>query len=375
MASRAGIALSRLAYDAQFTITRVDGYPGPAVFCSPTTHTLSEAHTIKDMIDTFKRVIDFDLTHDENGYTIAYPIASNSDQRGGFYKANLYSHDHFHAWANGTGYGEYSNGEGKRDVCLLFMDLTPGQVAANTYNSMGAKSIILSEEEQRGTESWTAQDVYDKLVKSLLPPNNKRLELVGILRPESSLPNLSASELGSMLNSVPIKWIQLTDISHGAAIVMNREALVYDSDKIECGPSKTPLPTGITLANGKTITIIPTRSYCPVKRQIFFTNSQGNQITATVKVLRGMVLFGELTLEGLNPKPKGEARIKVTFNIGEHGHASLTIKEVETGKKVYKALRNIQNWDEGETDAYRKKTDEQIEMTIGADGIVGELPA
>ncbi|PVF92269.1 hypothetical protein CPB86DRAFT_802170 [Serendipita vermifera] len=363
MASRAGIALSRLTYDAQFAITRVDGYPGPAVFCSPTIHTLSEAHTIKDMMNAFECIIDFDLTNDENGYSIAFPIAANPEQREGIHSAKLYSYDHFHAWANGI--GGYNEGETKRDVYLLFVDLTPGQVAAKvgygnlnswgwSYNLIGSKSVILSEEEQRGAEIWTAQDVYNKLVKSLLPPNNKRLERVGILRPEGSLSNLSASELESMFNSVPIKWIQLTDISYGAAVVMNR----------------------ITLANGKTITIIPASAYCPVKRKIFFTNSQDNQTTATIKVLRGTTPVNELKFEGLSSKPKGEAIFKIMFEITYDGDAILAIEEVGTNNKVHRDLFGILNSNKTEMDAYEKEMmNKQVDMTIGTDGVVGELPA
>ncbi|PVF92717.1 hypothetical protein CPB86DRAFT_165208 [Serendipita vermifera] len=240
---------------------------------------------------------------------------------------------------------------------------------------MGAKSIILSEEEQRGTESWTAQDIYDKLVKSLLPPNNKTLELVGILRPESSLPNLSASELGSMFDSVPVKWVQLTDISHGAAIVMNREVLVYDWDKVNCGPTKTRLPTGIALASGKTVTIVSANTYCPVKCKMLFTNSQDNQTTATAKILRGTAPFNELTLTGLTPKLKGEARIKVIFEITKYGDANLGIEEFGTDNKVHRDFESLLIWNQAEIDAYEKETtNKQIDKTVGADGVVGELP-
>ncbi|PVF92714.1 hypothetical protein CPB86DRAFT_801802 [Serendipita vermifera] len=384
MPSLAGIALSRLAYDAQFTITQLDGFPGTGVSRPPTIHTLSEAHTIKDMIDAFDGIIDFDLTDDDNGYNIAFPIAATPEQREGIRKAKLYSYNHFHAWANWI--GEYNDGKGKRDVYLLFVDWTPGQVAAKvgygnlnswgwSYNLIGSKSVILSEEEQQGAESWTAQDVYDKLVKLLLPPNNKRLELVGILRPEGSLPNLSASELGSMFNSVPVKWIQLTDISHGAAVVINREALVYHSEPDDEGPIEILLPTGITLANGIPITIVSANTYCPVECKLFFTNSKDNQTTATVKILHGTTPVNELTLKGLTPKLKGDARIKVMFEINQHGDASLGIEEVGGDNKVYKDFEDILIWDQAEIDAYAKETtNKQIDMVIGADGVVGELP-
>ncbi|PVF92718.1 hypothetical protein CPB86DRAFT_165212, partial [Serendipita vermifera] len=238
MASRAGIALSRLTYDAQFAITRVDGFPGPAVFRPPTIHTLSETYTIKDMMDTFESIIDFDLTEDENRYTITFPIAANPEQRKAIQHAKSFSHDHFYAWVNGVGWNDWKE---KHDGYLLFIDLTPGQVAANrvygnvgysewSYSRMSNKLAILSEEEQEDVESWIAQDVLHKLIKSVLPSNNEKFALVGILRPEGSLPNLSTSELESMLNDAHVQWIQLTDLSYGAATFINRFTFVYDSD-------------------------------------------------------------------------------------------------------------------------------------------------
>ncbi|PVF92266.1 hypothetical protein CPB86DRAFT_717745 [Serendipita vermifera] len=380
MASRAGIALSRLAYDAQFTITRVDGYPDPAVFRPPTTHTLSEAHTIKDMIDTFERVIDFDLTHDENGYTIAYPIASNSDQRGGFYKANLYSHDHFHAWANGTGYGEFSDGEGKRDVCLLFMDLTPGQVAANvgygnlnsrgwTYNSMSAKSIILSEEEQR--------DVYDKLIKPIVP-SWPELHHIGILRPEEAFPDISATDLESMFPEARVRWVTLDDIAHGAAVDLYRSPSSQSASHSppDWGLFIAPLPISVILANGHLVMVIPEKEKLPMKATAIFTTSRDNQTTATIRMYVSITPVGEVTLEGLIPKLKGQTRIKVTLRIDSIEDTRMTVEELGTGLKQAKDFGDLFLWYLEDTgySVDMESMSEPTAMTFGEDGVIGELP-
>ncbi|PVF92268.1 hypothetical protein CPB86DRAFT_791314 [Serendipita vermifera] len=378
MASLAGIALSRLTYDAEFSITRVDGYPiGPITFYPPTIHTLPEAHTIKEMTDAFERVIDFDLGHRKNGYAITYPIASNTAQRSGIVVANMYSHDHFYVWANRIARKEFMGRKYEPNSDFLFVDLTPGQIAAKfghtvmgmrywTHGFSETKSLILSEEQQQGLEGWTAQDVYAKLVKPFLSSTTKKLDLVGILLPEGALSNFSSSEIEKALSGIDVRWVHLNDLSYGAAVTMN-EDLFNDSD--DSDEEEYPcVPIGITLANGKTVTIV---TYCPVNRKVLFTNSQDNQTTATVKILVGTTPFNKLTLEGLTPKPKGQTRIKVTLAFTKYGFAKMTVEEVGTDKKVHRDLGRILNWG---VDTRKDTTNEQVDMIVGMDGVIGELP-
>ncbi|PVF92715.1 hypothetical protein CPB86DRAFT_819406 [Serendipita vermifera] len=300
----------------------------------------------------------------ENGYAITYPIASNPVQRYGFEEVNGYSYDHFYAWVHGFVYDEFNGGRCKQSGYFLFVDLTPGQIASKfgykdpsirnwTCNYLGTKSPILNEDQQQGLEGWTAQDVYDKLVKPLLPPPNKKLDLVGILLPEGTVPNFSSSEIEKELGGVPVRWVHLNDLWYGVVI-----------------------PAGITLANGKTVTIVAVDTPCPINRKVLFTNSQDNQTTATVKIICGTTRVDELTIEGLSPKSKGKARIKVTCEITDDGDAGLTIEEVGTDNKVCRDFGNIWYWDTEEVYAYKQETtNKQIDMILGADGIVGELPA
>ncbi|PVF92274.1 hypothetical protein CPB86DRAFT_791320, partial [Serendipita vermifera] len=141
----------------------------------------------------------------------------------GIEEANVYSHDHFHAWLHGL------NGH------FLFVDLTPGQIASKfgykdtsignwTYKCVGTKSLILNEEQQQDVEGWTAQDIYNKLVKPLLSPPKKKLDLVGILIPEGIVSNLSSSEIEKELSGVPVRWVHLNDLSYGAVVSMNEKA-------------------------------------------------------------------------------------------------------------------------------------------------------
>ncbi|CAG8762534.1 13492_t:CDS:1, partial [Acaulospora colombiana] len=285
----------------------------------------------------FESLLDFDLIDNENKYAIAYPIAATEQQREGFNSANRYSYDHFYSWVNGVAY----NGRLGWYIHFLLVDLTPGQIAAESgwgkpnvmrwaIELTHTKRVCLTEEEQQGVEGWNAQDVFDKLVQPIMHPNVK-IRLVGILRPEGSLPNVSSSELEPKFNGVPVKWIDLTDISYGAATVIKQEGADPHLDRL--GSGRLSLPTGILLANDETITVISANTFYPVQCTVLFTNSQDNQTTATVIIICGATACMELTLHDLTPKPRGESRIKVTIGTKTIEDTELTIEEFGTDNK------------------------------------------
>ncbi|PVF91835.1 hypothetical protein CPB86DRAFT_270582 [Serendipita vermifera] len=146
-------------------------------------------------------------------------------------------------------------------------------------------------------------------------------------------------------------------------------------------PAKTYLPTGIALANGKSVTVLPKAQAIPVKQIFIFTTSKDNQRTATVGLLRGTVPIGKVTLEGMIPKLKGEAAIKVTINTNSSGDTTVTMEEIGTDLKVEKDVGSIIDWDEylneRATEAYetyKKGLAKQTDMILGRDGVIGELP-
>jgi hypothetical protein len=386
MIERAGIALSRLAFDATYNITRVSGAPGPAIFTPATSHVLSDTSSIPKIMEAFDQAVGFDTSLPYNGFTVAYPIGANSRQREAFHNANLYAHDHFHAWANGYGVKNKSQEE-RRDVNFLFVDLTPGQIAAKlargnvgsrgwTYNLRGGNLISLSEQEENERQGWPAQEVFDKFVQSIVP-EDIQLNLVGILRPEGPFPNLSASELVSKFgDGVQAQWVTLDDLSYGAAIIMNRQR-VYGSDEEWDGPTHTYLPTGVRLANGQILTILHANVHCPTNINALFTTYQDEQTTVTIRLLLGTSPFGNpVTLENITPKPRGQARIKVRYELTEYGHGRLFVEEMgEKSGKVFKGLGSALYYNKTEIEAYRNETtNKQIEITYGKDGVVGELP-
>jgi hypothetical protein len=386
MIQRAGIALSRLAYDADYSITRIDyDLARTPSFSPPTSHKLVDGHTVEDIMNIFDNIVGFDKTLEYNGFAVSIPIGSSNEQRRAFYDANHHLlNDHFHTWAS-----RYSKGvpHFQGDVNLLFIDLTPGQVASKSANGRTSDRSWYYSNPDRDPDiclndliSLNTQEVYDKLVKSIVPTET-RLHRIGVLRPEGAFPDVSLTDLEYKFTKAPVELVTLDELSHGAAITMD---LAPTSPIINwCGfgePISTYLPTGIILADGKSMMILPDNEDLPAKRKFTLTTSQDNQTTATIRLVRGNVPFGEISLEGLIPRPKGQAAINFTLDIDEDGATTVTMEEVGTDLKKDISLGDIDSWDHSKIapheayQTYHKGESKQVGITIGENGIVGELP-
>jgi hypothetical protein len=376
MAQRAGIALGRLADDAEFSITQVDGAPGPASFSSPIHDKLTEGSTIKGIIDHFNRSVNFDAKLVNNGFAISFPILTSFEQRKAFREANRQQpvHDHFHAWA--VWHAKYAPNQ--KDVTLLFIDLTPGQVASaidqgSIQNGKWACDFRGIQQDKMGRiRRLTTQDVIEKLVTPLARRWGK-LYRVGILRPKGAFPKISATGLEARFSDTVVDWLTLDDLSHGAAIVMHHEWIIT-SPSLYKTPRTIDLRVGIALASGELVTVLSEDDLLPTIRKIFFTSSQDNQSTATVQLAQGITPRGEISLEGLAPRMKGDVRIKVTLDIKQYGNGKVIVEEIGTRLKNEKDLGNITTWNFQDLVAYRNTTKKQVDMVLGQDGVIGELP-
>ncbi|PVF99033.1 hypothetical protein CPB86DRAFT_704052 [Serendipita vermifera] len=341
MALRAGIALSRIASDADFSITRVDGAPGLATYSSPTHHKLSNGDTVKDILNTFNETVGFDTKPFDNGFAVAYPISASAEQRRVFYEETLYSHDHFHAWAN-----KHANRVKKhqRNVNFLFIDLTPGQVASKLSNGNTDERLLLNSEVfyndviLNDVIISTVDDVVDKLITPIVPPSRK-LDRIGVFRAPGAPICLSLEGLRAIFLGTLVDWVTLNELSYGAAFTVHR---IETLDTVEpLHTAITNIPVGVMLADGKVVTILPGFFCLPTKRKVWFTTSQDNQTTITVRLLRGILPYGEVKLEGLLPRPKGEARIKVTFSIVGAGYSSITVEDLYSNLRKSETLGDI----------------------------------
>ncbi|CAG8769177.1 17514_t:CDS:1, partial [Acaulospora colombiana] len=224
MAQRAGIALGRIADNAPFVITRIDGAPHPPTIAEPVEHQL-DGHSVAEMMATFQHAISFTTTSVDNGFAITYPLTLSKEERDALIDANdSNAHDHFHSFANDYTFHHSTATKQLRGHRVLFIDLTPGQVAASLcvgalnsgswfYNSRKRKDIIIG-----NIENLTTQDVVDKLINPT-KGNSASLNCIGILRPEGAFPNVSRSELEAHFPDTLVKWVSLVDLSRGIAMV------------------------------------------------------------------------------------------------------------------------------------------------------------
>ncbi|PVF99031.1 hypothetical protein CPB86DRAFT_784030 [Serendipita vermifera] len=375
MIQRAGIALSRLAYDADFSITRLDYDPDPT-FAAPTRHQLSDSHTVEDIIDIFNNVVGFDAKLKYNGFLVSIPIGSSPEQRKAFYEGNnFHSCDHFHAWANLYGFKAQKD---ETKANLLFIDLTPGQVTSKRANgSLSTRGWAYSLRGDGYTrlgdiDLSSAQDIHEKLITPVVPSGTK-LDRVAILRPEGALPGVSNADLEILFADTPVDWVTIDDLSHGAAFVMTREPTSSPGWGFR-HPMTTQFTIGITLANGELVTIVSNDEKLPATRRAILTTSQDNQTTVTVRLNRDLTPFGEVKLEGLIPRPKGEAAIKVTVQLGDWGDSIMTVEESGTNLKEVKNLNGILYSRLDADGTYLEGSQKRIGVAFGKNGAVGELP-
>jgi hypothetical protein len=381
MIQRAGIALSRLAYDAEFAITQVDRDSSPT-FLPSTHHRLFDSHTVDDIVNTFHGTVGFDGKLDFNGFTVSLPIGASSEQRVAFSSANNHRWcTHFEAWANS--YAQ-SVTESRIYAYILFIDLTPGQVASEAlYGGIeDGRWIPIRDDTSNarlGTdiiESLSIDDVYSRLVRPIVHRNVK-LYQVGILRPEGAFPDLSAKDMEDRFPSTPVQWVTLEQVSYGAAIIMNREHILPEFMQSSSNLVRTRISTGIAVADGKVVTVVPRQVTLPIQQVVFFTTSQDDQATATAQLCLDAGPCAEVTLKGLTPRLKGEAVIKVTLNIAKYGRTAVTMKEIGGNLQIEKVLGPVLDPYPSTTDvreANKESTGEQVEMTLGKDGVIGELP-
>lgn len=101
----------------------------------------------------------------------------------------------------------------------------------------------------------------------------------------------------------------------------------------------TPLSLGIQVAGGLVSTIIPRNTTIPTSRSQIFSTAKDNQDSVSVHVLQGErplasdnKTLGEFKLTGIAPAKSGVPRIEVTFSIDQNGIASVSARDLRTGK-------------------------------------------
>jgi hypothetical protein len=236
MAQRAGIALSRLAYDADFSITQVDGAPEPPTFSPPVHHKLVDGHTIKYILDTFKRSVGFDTRLLDNKFIVCHPISILREQRRALRRATD-RHSHLYSWTEA-----YSGSiPSKVYVDLLFIDLTPGQIASQAVRGFfedrkwGNKSLTRVRDSQSIVLDHVATLSVREVIDRLISPWSRKFDRIGVFQHEGTLDQSFIEDLKAEFPQTPIDWLTLDDLSYGAAIKVHRLGVldsIYPYEKV-----------------------------------------------------------------------------------------------------------------------------------------------
>jgi hypothetical protein len=262
----------------------------------------------------------------------------------------------------------------------LFIDLTPGQVAAHSARGCFEDQkwryrLILRPGERSdnvilgNVTALSVQDVIDRLIIPF--PRWRKLDRIGIIRPEGAFPGLSLEDFREKLPGILINWVTLHDLSYGSAIMAHREDVLDSIHPL--GWESTVTPMGTVLADGKLVTIMPGFIRLPVEWKVWFTTSRDNQTSVTIRVMMGVKTSDVVKLEGLLPRAKGQAGIKVTISANPFGWTSITAEELGSDLRQTWVLGYIIA-DDKAIKEYELAENKQTGTVIGKDGIIGELP-
>ncbi|CAL4938756.1 unnamed protein product [Urochloa decumbens] len=130
-------------------------------------------------------------------------------------------------------------------------------------------------------------------------------------------------------------------IAYGAAI---EAAILVRGAEMET-PSTllldvTPLSLGVEADRGNMTVLIPRNTAIPTRKEEVFSTYHDNQVAVIIQVYEGESsraeennLLGKFVLTGIDPAPRGEPQINVTFDIDENGVLTVSAKDMMTGLK------------------------------------------
>ncbi|MCK5095164.1 MAG: Hsp70 family protein, partial [Spirochaetes bacterium] len=91
---------------------------------------------------------------------------------------------------------------------------------------------------------------------------------------------------------------------------------------------------------GVMVTMIPRNMVLPTRASAIFTTVKDYQKAVTIHIFQGErtgvadnISLGSFRLEGIGRAPKGEPRIRVTFEIDTSGIVQVTAEDLDTGRK------------------------------------------
>ncbi|MBX9678232.1 MAG: molecular chaperone DnaK [Gemmataceae bacterium] len=123
----------------------------------------------------------------------------------------------------------------------------------------------------------------------------------------------------------------------------------------------TPLSLGIETLGGVFTKLIERNTTIPSRKSETFSTADDNQKAVTVQVFQGERpmaadnrLLGRFNLEDLDPAPRGQPQIEVTFDIDANGILNVSAKDKKTGKEVQRRIENSSGLSKEEVEKMRR---------------------
>jgi molecular chaperone DnaK len=124
----------------------------------------------------------------------------------------------------------------------------------------------------------------------------------------------------------------------------------------------TPRALGIATVAGYCEELIRRNARVPTETRKLFTTSRDDQDMVRIIVCQGEsrrldtnVVLGDLTLEGLPPRPRGETSIEVTFQLDASGILQVRARDAHTGREQRVSLDLAGAMPQSEVDASRQR--------------------
>ena len=124
----------------------------------------------------------------------------------------------------------------------------------------------------------------------------------------------------------------------------------------------TPRGLGIGTVAGFCEELIRRNSRVPTEIRKLFTTSRDSQDSVRIIVCQGEsrrlhdnIVIGDLRLENLPPRPRGETSIEVTFMLDASGILQVRARDAQTGKEQRASLDIVGTIPQADIDASRER--------------------
>jgi molecular chaperone DnaK len=111
-----------------------------------------------------------------------------------------------------------------------------------------------------------------------------------------------------------------------------------------------PMAIGVEQAGGDMHVVFPRNAAIPNARAIDATSSEDGQTELVVRIFQGddahtgkNELLGEFTFSGVPPRPAGEARLEILFEVNIEGILTMSARDLDTGRQMQTTVRVTQS--------------------------------